>query len=1029
MPRDFSSFLKNRLVQHTIREGAPSIGKVELKPGERREISVLFLDLGGFTALSERLDHEAVHDISKGVMDALVDITENYGGYVDKIEGDRIMVLFGAIKAGENDSERAVSCGLLMQSAIGAANDILEDTGVPITARIGINSGPVTVAPDAIGHLTAIGRTVNLASRMEEAAPEGTILVPESVRSRCGELFCWEDAGLVHLKGISEPVHAYRPVSCLSYSRPRWERLSKVCFDGFVGRQEELSRLMEMVRLQQSGSTGSSRLGGPRHLAVQVRGEAGIGKSRLVHEFLRGLAGSDESFLVLKGQTRSYAQPAYHLWTTLLRNLLDLQPDERPDYEDFRRMVLDLSRGSELEDSIPFLAELLAIRSGDRRLDELDSGAIALETRIAFRNLLKTVSSHRNLLVILDDLHWIDSTCQGVLEFVLGNCASKRPILFILITRNERDDGRPVSFDIKQGYAIMEELVLHAMDRNDCHGIISSMLGQISGSDNASVGSRAEGFLLEHSRGNPFFLEELILDMVESGLMVLSEEEWSLSRAVEDIYVPPSLTGLLQSRLDRLPDDQRGSLQKSSVLGFEFRLRLYRSLLEQLGLEEDTESVFDSLEQRQFLLEKSAVRDKTFEFRHVLIHDTVYSTILDSNKRLLHRLTASLIEETVSDDGKEMADILTHHWERAGDREKAIHWGVINLSHTVATYQHERALELSGKLEGWIREKPLNSESAGKLIEVLMGRYGTLDLTGRRRDQEELLREMKQLADEYEVLDWQPRILSSLGSIYRITGRMEEAEECYNEALEMASDMAEGEYQSKVLCNLGILSRVRGDLRKSKEYFLEALEKNRDADNPGVEGVILGNLGNLYFDHGDMDRAIEYYRKAMELNREVGDRRSEGIALGNLGNPYMSMGDLEQALKYYSQSLELHREIGNRRSEGVTLSNLGALYYDHGRFEESLDCNRKALEIHREIGNRRMEAITLASMASLSMRSGSVSESLALYLEALGIIDDLGLSESGFDRLAELRTELISSGHSHEQVPWPSRWTAPEGAD
>ena len=1022
MPRDFSSFLKNRLVRQTIREGAPSLEKGELKPGERREISVLFLDLGGFTALSERLDHEAVHDISKGVMDALVDITENYGGYVDKIEGDRIMVLFGAIKAGENDSERAISCGLLMQSAITAANEILADTGVPITARIGINSGPVTVAPDAIGHLTAIGRTVNLASRMEEAAPEGTILVPESVRDECGDLFCWEDSGLIHLKGISEPVHAYRPVSCRSYNRPRWERFSKVSFEGFVGREEELSRLMGTVQRQRTGSTGSGRLGRARHIVVQVRGEAGIGKSRLVHEFVQGQTGSDPSLLVLQGQTRSYAQPAYHLWTTLLRHMLDLEPDERPDYEVFRRRIRRLSTEGDLEDSIPFLAELLAIRSGDRRLDELDPGAIALETRIAFRNLLKALSSTSNLLVILDDLHWIDSTCQGVLEFVLGNCASERPILFILISRNERDDGRSVSFDIKPGYAVTEELALQAMDPKECHGIISSMLRQMAGSENASVTSRAEGFLLEHSRGNPFFLEELVLDMVESGLLSLTDERWSLSRAVEDIYVPPSLTGLLQSRLDRLPEEQRGSLQKSSVLGFEFRLRLYRSLLEQLGLDEDTDSVFSSLEQRQFLLELEAVREKTFEFRHVLIHDTVYSTILDSNKRLLHRITARLIEETVSNDEKEMADILAHHWERAGDREKAIHWGVINLSHTVATYQHERALELSGKLEGWIRERPLDTESAGKLIEVLMGRYGTLDLTGRRREQEQLLREMKELADGYDVLDWQPRILSSLGSIYRITGRMEEAERCYNEALEMASTVEGGEYRSKVLCNLGILSRVRGDLKESKSYFLEALEKNREADNPGVEGVILGNLGNLYFDQGDMDRAIEYYRQAMELNREVGDRRSEGIALGNLGNPYMSKGDLEQALKYYRQSLELHREIGNRRSEGVTLSNLGTLYFDHGRYDEALDCNLKALEIHREIGNRRMEAITLASMASLSMQSGSVEEALELYLETVGIIEDLGLSESGFDRLSELRKELIASGLSEARVPWPSRW-------
>ncbi len=248
MPHDFGSSLRDRLIRNRGVSDSAADERGELKPGERRDIAVLFLDLEGFTSLSEKLDHEAVHDIASGIMDALVDVTQRFAGYVDKIEGDRIMVLFGARQAGENDSTRAVSSGFMMLDTILAANDILSDTGIPITARIGINSGPVTVAPDAIGHLTAMGKTVNLASRMEEAAQANTILVPDTFHQKCSDQFTWEDIGIIKLKGISNPVHAWRPTGSISASRPRWERVSTVCRSGFVGRAAELFRLRKKLQ-------------------------------------------------------------------------------------------------------------------------------------------------------------------------------------------------------------------------------------------------------------------------------------------------------------------------------------------------------------------------------------------------------------------------------------------------------------------------------------------------------------------------------------------------------------------------------------------------------------------------------------------------------------------------------------------------------------------------------------------------------------------------------------------------------------
>ncbi len=1023
MSQDFGSFLRNKLL-HESNESADYVfeEKGELKPGERREVSVLFLDLGGFTAMSDKLDHEVVHDIAGGVMDALVNMTERFGGYVDKIEGDRIMVLFGARRAGENDSTRCISCGLRMLEVIEKANDILSDTGISVTARVGINSGPVTVAPDAIGHLTAMGRTVNLASRMEETAHPETILVPDTVHEKCMNLFLWKDMGITELKGIGKPVHVWSPTASISSFKPRWERIPLVNRSGFAGRSEELARLNDKLLAQRTGNTGNSRLGGVKHIVLGIKGEAGIGKSRLVHEFIQKQCLNDSDVLVLKGQSLSYAQPAYCLWTSLLSDMLDIEPDYKTGYEEFKLKVQDISDDSELPDSLPFLSEVLSIRSGDKRLSELDSKAIALETGIAFRNFLKAMTANKRLLVVLDDLHWIDSTCRNVLEFVVSNCSTERPILFILIYRPEREDGQTVEFDIRHNYAELEEITISSIDKQSCREIIAKILSGLGADTTEEISNEVEDFLLKYSQCNPFFLEELILDTVESNILYENKGRWEFTRPVSGVPIPSSLKGLLQSRLDNLSEEWKGVLQKASVLGVEFRLKLYDRLLEKLSIKESSREVLNNLERRQFLTGIGTAFEQKYMFRHILIHDAVYNSILESNRKLLHRITAGLIEEMYPDDEQEIADILAHHWERADVREKAIQWGIISLANKVKTYQHEKALELSEKIESWILEQPLDTDSSDKLLEVMMQKVSTLDILGRRKDQEQMLLRMNDIADEYELSTWKGKIQSALGTVLRIGGRLNEAGEFCRNALDIQRKTGNRKHESEALCNLGIISRIRNKPAEAQKYFKMALKINREGDNRSMEGVLLGNLGNFYFDQGQMDEAIRYYKEALEINRETGDRRNEGIALGNLGNPLVAKGETELALEYYLQALKLHREVGNRRSEGVTLGNIGAFYFEHDRFDESREYYEKALQIHQEVGNRRMEAVFRADLALLRLKQNDAAGALEYYRNSLAIIEELDLASVGFEQLPELHSGLISHGISETEAPWPENW-------
>ena len=278
MSHNWQSMLRNGL--DSITETSSKSGRPQMAEGERRRVAALFLDLKDFTSLSESMDHEAVHGLVGGVMKVLVSVVDSHGGYVDKIEGDRIMALFGATYSAENDSIRAVSCAMSMLRTIQSASEFLSDHNIRISARAGIACGPVTVAPDALGHLTATGDTVNLASRLESRALEGTVLVSGRVYRQCGDFFLWEDCGRISIRGRSKTVQSWRPLGPGSEQKDRWKAAASVAVMPFTGREEEMKELNDSLELQNSGKVGFNRFGGRRHIAVHVCGPAGIGKKQ-----------------------------------------------------------------------------------------------------------------------------------------------------------------------------------------------------------------------------------------------------------------------------------------------------------------------------------------------------------------------------------------------------------------------------------------------------------------------------------------------------------------------------------------------------------------------------------------------------------------------------------------------------------------------------------------------------------------------------------------------------------------------------
>jgi len=995
---------------------------VLLIPGERRKAAVLHIT---FSLRNEdKLPYSVRKTISKTAQNLIEKYTRSYGAHLDNLSPSEHRGIFGLEKAVENDVSRALTCGIQLFNGFSELNSVLRRKNLSIEFGLGVSTGTLEVVKTASESIDIRGDFLSKAKNLAESA-SNEILASSSVYKLSKDSFTWEEYGEDSYR-ISDYSLAVPGSRVLTVRSP------------FVGREEELSRLRSVLDQQEAG-TEKNRRGGAKHLVMGISGEAGIGKSRLVHEFLETDCTGDD-LLVVKGQTLSYAQPSYWLWTTLLRNLLDIEHGSDLSYTEFISKLQEYTKDDELHNSSPFLSELLSIKSGDKRFEELDDKAIVLETKIAFRNLFKALSDKQKLIVVLEDLHWIDESSKAALEFVLGNCDSETAIVFFLVYRPENEDGTSVEYEFHSNYAVTDEVNVEEVSDTASEKLIDILLSSIGNAASPLEASdEVKAFLLERSKGNPFYLEELVLDLVENGILIQTDQQWQFDRQPEDIHVPDSLTGLLQSRLDRLPESWRSVLQNSSVLGMEFQLKLYTMMVNKLQLSRPRSEAFDGLKKKQMLLSETSAFKKKYLFRHILVHDTAYSSILPENLKNLHRATAEAVEESYEGELSQVSGILMHHWEKAGNNYKALHWGLIALEKSGKNYRNEEVLILADKLEGLI--EVFRPEDDEKLFKILQFKEESLSILGRRDEQRLTIQRMMELAGRSGRHDWRAYSFLKHGTLSSQTGHSDDAFSYYKESLAIARDVGDRHIEGQTLGNIGYLHLQHGRMEEGLSFTEESLAIHREVGNRRSEGISLGNIGILYKQQGRIEEGLTLYEEALAIHREVGNRRSEGMTLGNLGNLHEQQGCVEEAISHYEAALAIHREIGNHRSEGITMGNIGVLYHQQGRIEEArshyeeattivrevgdlrfegmtlvnigllhesqgriedaMTCYEEALLMHREVGNRLYEGITLGNIGLLQEQYGNAEEALAYYEEALAISREVG------DR----RSEVITLGN------------------
>jgi class 3 adenylate cyclase len=608
---------------------------------ERRLVTILFADVTGFTALSERLDPEDVSAVLNDCFSRLVSIVLRYEGTIDKFMGDGVMAIFGAPLAHENDPERAARCALdMMAEIMRYSANRAGDLPIPLGLHIGMHSGMVVagnVGSDLRMDYSVIGDTVNLAARLLEASPRGEIYMSSESYKLLSGLVVADGPFHVTVRGKVSPVSVYR---LREIKREEDRRLPSGLLEELVGRRQELLRVASVLEATAQRTPGR----------LLIRGEAGVGKSRLTAEIIR--MARARGIRTVEGACSSFeTSTPYYVWGILLRHLLHLG-HETPEARIRERLHDTLGRLN-LTEHEPYLATLFSIRYEEILLVEehVRRGRIFL----AVRSLLLALAAQHATVFVLEDLHWIDRFSQELLLYVLGRGEDMMPALVVLTFRNEYDHH-----SLTNGGATL--LDLDRLSPEDARTLILHSLQA------DTVPEPVEQFILHRSEGNPFFIQEIIKTLLDNEKIVVRKRKTEMLADNIEAGVPSTIQGIIMARIDRLQDSIKEVLFGASAIGREFS----KPLLEQvMTRKQDVVPSLDALRSLELILEKREAREFEYLFKHFLIQEVAYNTMLVNKRKDLHASIAAAIESLYKERLVEYYELLAFHYEKAELWDKA----------------------------------------------------------------------------------------------------------------------------------------------------------------------------------------------------------------------------------------------------------------------------------------------------------------------------------------------------------------------
>ena len=634
--------------------GPPSSGvrvaaeAAEIPEGERKTVTALFADIKGSTELMEELDPEQARAVIDPALKLMIDAAHRYDGYVVQSTGDGIFALFGAPVAHEDHPQRALYAALRLQEELRRYSaEVVADGGMPIEARVGVNTGEVVVRSIATGagqtEYTPIGHTTNLASRMQAVAPTGSIAISDQTRKLVEGYFQLRPLGPTRVKGVSEPVNVYE-VTGLGPLRTRLQRAAGRGLTKFVGREREMEALEHAAAQARSG----------HGQIVAAIAEAGTGKSRLFYEFK---AKNQSGWMVLETFSVSHGKASAYLPVIdLLHGYFKItgEDDQRTRQEKLTGRVLALDRS--LEDTLPYLFSLLGIVEGEDPLAQMDGQLKRRRTLEVIKRILLHESLNQPLMVMFEDLHWIDEATQELLNLLADSIGTAKFLLLV--------NYRPEYSHQWNSKTYYTQLRLDPLGRESADEMLTALLG-----DTVAI-SPLKRVIIEKTEGNPFFTEETVQVLFDEGALVHDGAAVKLTKSLDALKIPPTVQGILAARIDRLPSDAKELLQTLAVIGRDFPLSLIRAVVTKS--EDELNRLLNDLQLGEFIYEQPAVGDTQYIFKHALTQEVAYKSVLMERRQHLHERTGAALERLYSAAVEEHLAELAHHYDRSANPDQAV---------------------------------------------------------------------------------------------------------------------------------------------------------------------------------------------------------------------------------------------------------------------------------------------------------------------------------------------------------------------
>jgi class 3 adenylate cyclase/tetratricopeptide (TPR) repeat protein len=940
--------------------------------GERKQVTVLFADLKGSMELLADRDPEEARKILDPVLEHMMEAVHHYEGTVNQVMGDGIMALFGAPLAHEDHAVRACYAALRMQDAVRRYSEKLRRTqGVEVQIRVGVNSGDVVVrsiSSDLHMDYTAVGQTTHLAARMEQLAAPGSIRLTAETLHLAEGFVQVTPLGPVPIKGLGEPVEVFELVGA-GAARTRLEVAARRGLTRFVGRTAELEQLRDALDRARQG----------HGQVVAVVGEPGVGKSRLVWEATHSYRVHD--WLIVQSASVSYGKAtAYLPVIELLRGYFALErgDDSRKIREKVTGKVLTLAPA--LAAAVPALLALLDVPVEEAAWQGLDPLQRRQQTLDAVKRLLLRESEVQPLVVVVEDLHWIDGESQTLLDSLIESLPAARLLLLV--------NYRPEYRHAWGGKTYYRQLRIDPLPPERADELLDALLGP-----DAALGPLKQ-LLVERTEANPLFLEESVRALVETAALAGERGGYRLTRPVEQLTIPATVQAILAARIDRLAPEAKRLLQAAAVIGTDVPMPLLLAIAD--APEPEVRAELTHLQAAEFLYETRLFPDLEYTFKHALTHEVAYQGLLQDRQRALHARIAESIERLAPERVAEQAERLAHHALRGKRWEKAVGYLRQAGLRAMARAAYREAIVHLEQALGALRRLPETRETTELTIDLHIDVRNALRPLGERRRIGDHLHEAEGLARTLG----DPHRLARIATFVVIqcvdTGDYDGAIRFGEEALSIARTLGDRSIEVVATTFLGFAHVARGDFSDAAALLERnvALEGDLRAERfgtPVIQSAMSGaRLADVFSQLGRFDEAIGHGEAAVRVADAADHPYTLHFGLLDLGLAYLCRGDIPRATLVLERCFEICRTWQFVIGTPVAAATLGAAYALAGRTDEALPLVTGAVGEFRHRQEHRWPARILLCAGTTYLWAGRIDEARSHAREALALSRRLG---------------------------------------